>query len=306
MPINRRTFLSHSALLSSSVLLGDALYAQPAKAPFKVPNNFSLTIMATNWGFKGSWDEFCAKAKETGYHGVEVWLPQQRHEQEALFAALEKHQLTYGFLAGGGGSSFKEHLAQFQQAVEVAVGYKPLYVNCHSGRDFYTFAQNKQFIDFTTKISQSSGIGIYHETHRSRMLYAAHVTRDYLEKIPDLRLTLDISHWCNVHESLLQDQQETVNLALSRTDHVHARVGHAESPQITDPRAPEWEKEVSTHFQWWDRILKHKIALGQPLTMTAEFGPPNYMAALPYTRQPVADLWEVNAHMMRLWKGRYS
>ncbi len=292
--------------MSSGLLLGNKLYAETSKAPFVVPANFSLTLLATNWGFSGSWDAFCARAKETGYDGVEVWLPQEKDQQDQLFTALQKHKLKFGFLAGSGAANFNEHLAQFQKAVEGAVSFKPMFVNCHSGRDYYSFKQNKELIDFTTSLSKSSGVPIYHETHRSRILYAAHVTKEFLEQIPALRLTLDISHWCNVHESLLHDQPEAVALAMSRTDHVHARVGHAESPQITDPRAPEWVNEVEAHFKWWDQIVKQKIAAGQPLTMTAEFGPPNYMPALPYTRQPLADLWEVNAHMMQLWKTRYS
>ena len=306
MSVNRRTFLSQFALISSGALLPGTLYENKINSPFKIPANFSLTLLATNWGFNGSWDAFCAKAKETGYHGIEVWLPQQKAEQEELFTALEKHKLKYGLLAAGSESHFEKHLDQFQRAVEAAVAFKPLYVNCHSGRDYFSFEQNRQFINFTTALSQTSGVSIYHETHRSRMLFAAHVAKNFLERVPDLRLTLDISHWCNVHESLLKDQQEAVELALSRTDHVHARVGHAESPQITDPRAPEWEQEVETHFKWWDRVLKYKIAAGQPLTMTAEFGPPNYMATVPYTGQPLANLWEINAYMMRLWKERYS
>lgn len=306
MPINRRTFISQSALMGSSFLLKNPTSLISTKPNFRIPSDFSLKIMATNWGFQGSWDTFCAKAKETGYDGIEVWAPQQKEEQEKLMAAVDKHQLTYGFLVAGGDSNFEKHLDQFQQAVEKAAALKPLFINCHSGRDYFSFEENRQFIDFTTKVSRSTGIKISHETHRSRILFAAHIASNFIEKIPDLRLTLDISHWCNVHESLLQDQPGTVSLALSRTDHVHARVGHAESPQVTDPRAPEWKTEVDTHFTWWDQIVKNKIDEGQPLTMTAEFGPPNYMAAVPFTRQPLADLWGINAHMMQLWRERYA
>lgn len=306
MPIDRRTFLSKSALLSSSVMLMGTDYDHNSnKAPFKIPGDFSLTLLATNWGFSGSWDEFCAKSKETGYHGIEVWLPQQQKERDELFAATEKYNLKYGLLAAGNESDFKKHLDQFQANVASAVSFNPLYVNCHSGRDHYTFDQNKQFIDFTTQASQSSGVSIYHETHRARMLFAAHITKKFLENNPNLRLTLDISHWCNVHESLLEDQQEAVDLAIGRTDHVHARIGHAEGPQITDPRAPEWKNEVNAHFQWWDKIVKSKSETSKSLTMTAEFGPPNYMSTVPYTRQPLANLWGINAYMMGLWKERY-
>lgn len=306
MPMNRRTFIAQSTLVGSSFLLTNPVSALHMKPAFTIPSDFSLKIMATNWGFQGTWDKFCAKAKESGYDGIEVWVPQQQEEQDKLMTAVDKHQLTYGFLAAGGDSNFEKHLDQFQQAIEKAVALKPLFINCHSGRDYFSFEQNKQFIDFTAKVSQSTGVKISHETHRSRILFAAHITKNFIERIPNLRLTLDISHWCNVHESLLQDQKETVNLAISRTDHVHARIGHAESPQVTDPRAPEWHTEVDTHFAWWDQIVKNKIDNKQPLTVTTEFGPPNYMPAVPFTRQPLADLWDINAHMMQLWRKRYA
>lgn len=306
MAINRRTFLSKSALLSGSLFLPTGIYPIEDMEYLNLKTGFSLTILATNWGFDGTWDEFCSKAKESGYDGIEVWLPGTKQEKEELFEAIEKNDLKYAFLAsGGGGGSFEEHLSKFRESVESAVAYKPLLVNCHSGKDFFTFEQNKQFVDFTIALSKSSGIRIYHETHRSRMLFAAHIAANFIEKMPDLRLTLDISHWCNVHESLLQDQQKAIEQALSRTGHIHARVGHAEGPQVTDPRAPEWKKEVEAHFRWWDEVVNHKKENEEPLTMTAEFGPPNYMPSMPYTRQPLADLWEINAHMMQLWKERY-
>ncbi|GAB1483119.1 hypothetical protein MASR2M78_19350 [Treponema sp.] len=50
------------------------------------------------------------------------------------------------------------------------------------------------------------------------------------------------SRWCTVAESYLEDQKEAVDAALSRTDHIHARVGFPEGPQVGDPAAPEWEE----------------------------------------------------------------
>jgi sugar phosphate isomerase/epimerase len=288
------------------LILNDLQLAKEQPLPFSIPADFSIKIMATNWGFQGSWDAFCAKAKDSGYDGIEVWVPQQQQDIDQLMNAVDKHDLSYGFLASGSDADFNKHLTQFQQSLDKALSLKPLFINCHSGRDYFTFEQNKQIIDHTTQKHRASGINIYHETHRSRMLFAAHIARQFIENIPELRLTLDISHWCNVHESLLQDQQETVSLALGRTGHVHARVGHAESPQITDPRAPEWKQEVETHFSWWDQVVKQSIEQGRTLTMTAEFGPPNYMPMVPFTRQPLADLWDVNAYMMQLWRERYS
>ena len=71
------------------------------------------------------------------------------------------------------------------------------------------------------------------------ILFAAHIARQFIEKIPELRLTLDISHWTCVAGSLLYDQEETVLKALERTDHIHSRVGLKNGPQIPDHRAPD-------------------------------------------------------------------
>jgi hypothetical protein len=122
-----------------------------------------------------------------------------------------------------------------------------------------------------------------------------------------MTLTLDISHWCNVHESLLEDQQDTVEIALLRTRHIHARVGHAQGPQVNDPRAPEWQSAVDQHLAWWDRVVElRRQAGGSVMTFLTEFGPPNYMPTLPNTREPVASQAEINLHMMRLLRQRYQ
>jgi sugar phosphate isomerase/epimerase len=190
--------------------------------------------------------------------------------------------------------------------VTAALKTKPLYFNCHSGRDYFSFEQNRKFIEWSYVVAQDTGVLLYHETHRGRILYSAPLTKNYIEAIPNLRLTLDISHWCAVHESLLNDQEETIRLALSRTDHIHARIGHPEGPQVNDPRAPEWEGAVKAHFGWWDKIVERKKAEGRPLTILTEFGPVDYMPALPYTRQPVANQWDINVYLMEVLRKRYA
>jgi hypothetical protein len=52
---------------------------------------------------------------------------------------------------------------------------------------------------------------------------------------------------------------------------------------------------------WWQAIADRRKAEGaEVLTITPEFGPPDYMQTLPYTRQPVNDLWGVNLAMREI------
>jgi len=308
---DRRKFIKTSAAGSAALLLSNLeSFALPEMTSTSVNKNYDLKIMATSWGYQGSMDSFCAKVKKEGYDGIELWWPtDNKKSQDEIFSALKNYDLEIGFLCGGSQPNPQEHLEFYKRMIDAAAKQniqRPLYINNHSGKDYFSFDDNSKFIEHTQALAKETGLLICHETHRGRMLFAAHITRNFLEKYPDLRLTLDISHWCNVHESLLADQKETIDLAISRTEHIHARIGHPEGPQVNDPRAPEWEQTVKQHFEWWDKIVERKRRNGEKLTVLTEFGPPDYMPTYPYTRQPLADQWAINVHMMHLLRKRYS
>ena len=309
--MDRRNFISITTTATTAAMLASletfSLSHQPS---FTMNKNFELKIMATNWGFPGTMDEFCAKAKKEGYDGVEIWWPTgDKKAQDELFAALKNYELEIGFLCGGSQPDPQEHIDYYKKMIDAAARQniqRPLYINNHSGRDHFSFDDNKKFIEHTNALARETGILICHETHRGRALFAAHITKQYIERYPELKLTLDISHWCNVHESMLADQKETVNKALERTEHIHARIGHSEGPQVNDPRAPEWEKVVKQHFDWWDIVVERKKTKGERITFLTEFGPPDYMPTMAYTRQPLSDQWAINVHMMKLLRKRYT
>ncbi len=303
MSISRRNFIGKTAGAAAGLSALDA-FALPVKSS-STNADWSLKIMATNWGFQGSNDTFCTKAKSLGYDGFEMWVPNDEKGRTELVEVATKHQLSIGLLCGGSDRDFVKHFEQFRKAATDATKIKPVYINCHSGKDHFGFDQNRQLMEFTGELSAKTGVPIYHETHRGRALFAAHITKEFLQKIPSLRLTLDISHWCNVHESLLEDQAETIELALGRSEHIHARIGHAEGPQVNDPRAPEWLNTVNAHFAWWDKIVERKKKDKKTITILTEFGPADYMPTLPYTRQPLSDQWDVNTYMMQVLRKRY-
>lgn len=282
-------------------------FAKPQS--IKMKTGFQLKILATNWGFNGTVDEYCAKVKKDNYDGIEIWWPTEKKDQDELFAALKKYELEIGFLTAGYESNYDEHFKTFTNMVDAAANntvQRPLYINCHSGRDYFSYEQGKTFIDHTTQLAKATGIKICHETHRSRLLYSSSVARHYIETIPELRVTFDVSHWCNVSETLLEDQPETLALTLERVDHIHARIGHQEGPQVNDPRAPEWKSAVDAHFAWWDKVIEMKKQKGEVQTILTEFGPPNYMPTVPYTQEPLADQWAINVYMKDVLRKRYA
>ena len=301
--LSRREFIT----LTTATLMTTDLFSNFAKPLAGSPSQgYQALIFATNWGYVEGWEAFCKKIKALGYDGAEFWYPSDVRERTMILDLFAKHSLKYGFLIGSGESEYQKHLKEFEDSLKGAVAAKPVYINCHSGKDYFSFDQNKAFLEMTIKVSRDTGVPVYHETHRSRILYAAPVAKQFFQALPDARITLDISHWCNVHESYLQDQQDTVAMALQRTGHIHARIGHPEGPQVNDPRAPEWKDAVASHFAWWDQVVERKKREGATMTFLTEFGPVDYMPAIPYTRQPIADQWEINVHMLKTLRARYS
>ena len=264
----------------------------------------STSFFCPRWGQANTgWDVFLYSVKSAGYDGIEASLPEGESEKEEMLTELEKHGLK---LIGQHWETvepeFDKHYKEFETRLRNLAAINPLFINSQTGKDYYSFEQNRKLISLAQDISNETGISIIHETHRGKFSFAAHITKQYLEQLPGLRITLDISHWCNTAESLLNDQSEAVDIAVSSTDHIHARVGFAEGPQITDPRDPEWNEAMQFHLQCWDKV----IALNNSITITPEFGPSPYMMNLPFTHQAVADQWEINEYMMNLLKERYS
>lgn len=310
MKQSRRNFLQVTGTAATGALLSslESFAIQPSSA-VKAATGYELKIFATNWGFDGTMDVFCAKAKKEGYDGIENWWPGTAEEQQEMFDAVKKHQLDLAIIWGADEGNYTEHAATFKKTVELIARQKnqqPIYINLHSGRDYFSFEENEKLVEHAAGLSKETGIPIYHETHRGRIMFAAHVTNTFIKKHPELKLTLDISHWCNVHESLLENQQAAVAAALERTEHIHARVGYQEGPQVADPRAPEWKYAADAHFAWWDKVVERKKKAGERLTMLTEFGPPLYMQTLPYTLQPLSNQWEINVYMLKLLRQRYS
>lgn len=197
-------------------------------------------------------------------------------------------------------ADFNRHYDTYAAWLERMKAYPWRRINSQTGKDHFSMEQNIRLIEL-------AGDGVCHETHRGKFSFAAHITRPFLEAMPTLRLTLDLSHWVAVAESFLEDQPGAVATAITRTDHIHARVGYTEGPQVPHPQVPEWAYALEHHLGWWDAVVDRHRAAGTAgsLTVTPEFGPHPYMVHLPHARTPIADQWSVNLFMMNLLKDRY-
>ena len=260
------------------------------------------------WGSESlSWDVFCKKVKEAGFDGVEAGVPFNKLEMEEMRSALSHYELA---LIGQYWQSFEKdftaHKTSYIRHLHHLAKLNPIKIDAQTGKDYFSFEQNKELFDVAATFTRETGIVVAHETHRNKALFAAHITKHYLEEIPSLDITADFSHWCNVAESFLEDQQEAVAIAIQHTIHIHGRVGHTQAAQVIDPALPEWNDALQIHLQWWKQIATHHLQSGKEvLTITPEFGPAPYMIHHPSTKEPLADQWNINVWMMNYLKKEF-
>ncbi|UKJ07959.1 sugar phosphate isomerase/epimerase family protein [Solitalea lacus] len=269
-----------------------------------------IQFYCPRWGSEAlSWAAFGQKVSEAGYDGFEYGMAHNASEQEMhqVLSVAEKNKLKiivqhYDTVE----AEFSKHIELYSAWLEKVKSFPCVKINSQTGRDFFNMEQNSALIATATLFTRQTGVNVVHETHRNKFSFAAHTTKEYLHKIPDLKLTLDASHWVCVAESFLEDQAETMELAIQRTEHIHARVGYLCGPQIPDPRMPEWQHALNAHLSWWDKVVERKKKENTLLTIAPEFGPYPYMVHLPANSSPICNQWDVNVHMMELLRNRYN
>jgi hypothetical protein len=253
----------------------------------------------------------CAGGAFDGVEGPAPLDPSERGEFAARLAGAGTAFIAE--IATGGGyvpadASPERHLEDFRRGAEAARACGPLFLTVLAGSDRWPLSQSVDFLGQAMRIAEDLGLGACFETHRSRPTFSPWATRDLIDQLPGLRLTCDFSHWCCVCERLVLDgEPELLARFADRAGHVHARVGHAQGPQVPDPALPGYGPELAAHERWWDAIwsAQERAETGFA-TLTPEFGPDGYQQTHPFTGAPAADLGEINRWMAARQRDRFN
>lgn len=255
-----------------------------------------LVLIRHLWGvnLSGGIRPHLANWRKIGYQGLEFStrrLPDALEIRRLLKVEglVWVPQVFSNMMEGGG--SVAQHLKSLREQIQECLDDVPLFINAHSGSDAWSLNEAEDFYGEAGKLETELGVALSHETHRSRYFGNPWNTSRLLERIPDIRLTCDFSHWVCVAERLLVDADPILLRAAQNCHHLHARVGYEQGPQVPDPRDPRWDTHLQAHERWWRMIWSARQGQGvEKLTLTPEFGPPPYQHTLPFTQQPVGDL----------------
>ncbi|CAF1539104.1 unnamed protein product, partial [Didymodactylos carnosus] len=226
-----------------------------------------LKVFRHIWGmelFSTDYKELLPEFRRLGYSGIEASLNDIKRlsnnfqDETDFIQTLADNNLELIGLCRTNWPDFEEltewqdfsvdqHVKHMKQQLDAMMKYKPIHINIHAGQDSWSYAEQEEFFRQTLAIQAQYPVPSSHETHRCRSLFHPHLTEHLLAKFPQLRLTADYAHWVIVCERLLTHPTdwERMKRVAERVDHVHARVGHTQHAQVSDPQLKQWEREAS-------------------------------------------------------------
>ena len=260
-------------------------------------------LFKTLWGHTGSFEDAALLASAANFTGIEAPAPEHDDQRDELAQVLRRHGLRYiaeicttGSYVPDRHATPQEHLQSLEHKIQRSLPLEPAFFNVMGGCDAWPLDVQIDFFGQALALADRLGVVCSFETHRGRSFFNPWVTRDVLRALPELRITCDFSHWVVVCERLMDSEWETILEVAERAHHIHARVGYDQGPQVPHPAAPEYAEALASHERCWQAIWASQARRGyQRTTMTPEFGPDGYLHTLPFTHQPVADLWQMNS-----------
>lgn len=148
-----------------------------------------IKIFAPHWGSNELAPQtFIDKVRAAGFDGIEMSLPLDaaaradwtRRIADAGLALIAQQWETVFH------PQFDAHKTALAELLHNACAARPLLVNTHTGKDFYSQTQNLELIALADAISQEHGVPIVHEIHRSRFSGHPMLLLPYLERLPRL------------------------------------------------------------------------------------------------------------------------
>lgn len=288
-----------------------------------------IQLFRSLWGLqsqshKKSWADLFESIRSQGFDGVEASLADigwYQDRGQAFLRHLQDSQLKYilGLYSDWDdyeGSpharhTFEQHSAQLQHQICSAVALTspaPVHINVHGGSDRLPAAAAAEFFRNASAFIAEVGVPstrVSFETHRGRCLYSPWPTALYLQQCPNLNLTLDLSHWVLVTESLLdskQDRKWLENEVVPRVCHVHARIGTPQQSQLPFLSMSSCKDTHEAHYYQDCRVRFEEIwklcrRTGCE-TFTIEYGPPPY-APFTTSDESLSTMIRAEAHRLR-------
>lgn len=267
-----------------------------------------LDVQMSWWGMTGlgpyiqarTVEERVAMIAEAGFDGINGYIP-ALEDEDRWKRLLEKYKLSFSV------NAYPKSAEDMELYLARAKAYGDIqHINVQVMTPFLVDRLAVDFLQEIHRLSALHGIPAYIETHRGTITQDLLRTVEYIERIKNLRLTIDLSHYVVAGEmhTVTDEAEALFGKLLRRASAFHARVSNGEQVQVDI--GDDGEHPMMRHFErWWGQGMERwrsSAGSGDALPFVVELGPPPYaITADEYAGrlQELGDRWKQSLLLLR-------
>ncbi|MCD7034617.1 sugar phosphate isomerase/epimerase [Metabacillus sp. GX 13764] len=265
-----------------------------------------LVIQQSMWAMKlyGDYDQEWSLEKKfeqmahAGFEGVFAGLP-AKNEEKLWRRLMEEYSFHFGL------ESFPETAEDLRELLKKAADHDVLYVNAQVPDGFTIGEPAISRLQELMAEADSFGIPLFIETHRGRITQDLIRTAGYVSALPDLRLTIDLSHYVLAGEMTdFTIADPYFDQLLKRTSCLHGRITNGQQVQIDVGNGDH--PMVEPFQQYWQRGMQYwrnQAGSGDVLPFVCEIGhhyavTPNFQPSCSWNE--ISDRWKQSLVMKKI------
>lgn len=164
--------------------------------------------------------------------------------------------------------------------------------------DYYIYGEEAlQLLKETVEYGKEEGVKVFIETHRGTVTQDLIRTVDYVEKLRDMLLTLDLSHYVVIGEiAITNDKIEThFDKLIERAGSIHVRISNGEQVQVPLNRISK--EQYDQYIKWWETGIINGyryLTSDEKFPVVIELGPEDYQQKIMIDGKWIYDVdrWE--------------
>ena len=249
-----------------------------------------------------SLEENIEKIASAGFDGISThWY--DRKVVSRVAGLLKQHGLQ------AEGQCFPKTVDDLKPVLEIAAEYNVHHICLQPDVRLRRLEDCIPLLEGWQRLAEEASIDVWIETHRDRMTTDLFFTLDLLDRLPDLRLLGDISHFLVGREfawPVSDENHALIHRILDSSWAFHGRVASREQVQI-EISFPHHRPWVDLFLGWWEygfKSWKKRANEDATLAFTCELGPKPY-AITGRDGEDTTDRWEesllMRQEILDLW-----
>lgn len=241
-------------------------------------------------------EENLEKIATAGFDGISThWY--DRSYVRRVAGLLEQHGLQ------AEGQCFPKTIDDLKPVLEIAAEYNVHHICLQPDVRLRRLEDCIPLLEGWQRLGEEAGIDVLIETHRDRMTTDLFFTLDLLDRLPDLRLLGDISHFLVGREfawPVSDENHALIHRILNNSWAFHGRVASREQVQI-EISFPHHRPWVDLFLGWWEygfKSWRKRAGSDDTLAFTCELGPKPY-AITGRDGEDTTDRWEESLLLMQ-------